>query len=85
MTDPGCHSLDKVSFWVLVPCVWPNVEGLVLAGTAQHSPCLLCTAGPLAFLSHGLDGMPGTGQGSVSMLHEAGLLERLWVHSTNPG
>lgn len=41
MTDPGCHSLDKVSFWVLVPCVWPNVKGLVLAGTAQHSLSLL--------------------------------------------
>lgn len=28
---------------------------------------------PLAFPAHGVDGMPGSAKGSVSVLHEAGL------------
>lgn len=85
MIDSGCHSLGRVSFWAFSPCLWSSVEELVFTGTAHHTPCLLCTASHVAFPAHGVDGTPGSAQGSVPVLHEAGLLEGLLVHFTDPG
>ena len=85
MIDSGCHSLGPVSLWAFCPCLWASVEELVFTGMAQHTPCLLCAAGPPALPARGVDGTPGSHQGPSSVLRQAGLLEGLLVHFPDPG
>lgn len=78
--EPGCQSLHHLSFGAFFSLPVVRYGGACVLRNSSAHPLLLCTAVPLALPAYGVD----TGQGSGSVLHEAGLLEGLLVHPADP-